>query len=98
MNILDELEKEILSDPQELYFYEIEKKVNSIGKLLRQIRIDADVTQVHIAKTTGLSKQMVSKMESYNGNPTLSTLVKYCDCIGLDLVKLLERYYQETHS
>ena len=35
---------------------------------------------------------MVSKMEHDEGNPTLLTLIKYCDCIGVDLEKLLTDY------
>ena len=70
----------------------VEEKVCSINTLLKDIRTDRNISQSEISKKTGLSKQMVSKMEHKNGNPTLSTLVKYCDCIGVDLEELLRKY------
>lgn len=96
MGILSDLEKDVLNDPQSKYYYEIEQQVNEISKVLRQIRINENITQINIAKNTGLSKQMVSKIECYNGNPTLTTLVKYCDCIGVNLLELLKTHLNET--
>lgn len=96
MGILNELEKNVLNNSESKYFYEIEQQVNEISKVLRQIRINENITQIHIAKNTGLSKQMVSKIECYNGNPTLTTLVKYCDCIGVNLLELLKTYLNDT--
>ena len=90
MGILNELEKNVLNNSESKYFYEIEQQV------IRQIRINENITQIHIAKNTGLSKQMVSKIECYNGNPTLTTLVKYCDCIGVNLLELLKTYLNDT--
>ena len=74
----------------------IEEKVTQVNNLLRQIRESKGITQIQIAKATGLSKQMVSKMESDNGNPTLISLVKYCDYVGIDLVKLLSKSLCES--
>lgn len=50
------------------------------------------MTQKDIAKKTGLSQQMISKIESYNGNPSIESFVKYCDGIGINLLKLLSNY------
>ena len=74
----------------------IEEKVTQINHLLRQFRESKGITQIQIAKATGLSKQMVSKMESDNGNPTLISLVKYCDYVGIDLVRLLSESLCES--
>lgn len=75
-----------------------QEKVITINHLLRQIREAKGISQAQIAKTTGLSKQMVSKIESANGNPTLITLVKYCDCVGIDLEKLLNENYLNSNT
>ena len=75
-----------------------QEKVITINHLLRQIRKSKGISQAQIAKTTGLSKQMVSKIESANGNPTLITLVKYCDCVGIDLEKLLSESYLNSNT
>ena len=95
MDILKELEKDVSNSPEASYFYKIDQQVYEISKLLREIRVKEEITQIQIAKKTGLSKQMISKIECYNGNPTLTTLVKYCDCVGINLVELLEKHSRE---
>jgi len=95
MGILNQLELEVSNNSEAKYYYEIEKQVYGISEMLKKIRIDREITQVSIATKTGLSKQMVSKIEHYNGNPTLTTLVKYCDCIGINLLELLEQQLQK---
>ena len=63
----------------------------NFNSLLRGIRKSKKIKQIEIAKNTGLSKQMVSKMESVDGNPTLDSLLKYCFGIGVDLEEALEK-------
>lgn len=87
--ILKDLEQEVYNNPESLYYYKIENQINEITKTLRNIRMKKNITQIEIAKKTGLSKQMISKIEVDNSNPTLSTLVKYCDCIGVNLPELI---------
>ena len=74
-----------------------ETSTYKINMLLKEIREAQHIKQSEISKKTGLSKQMVSKMEHCEGNPTLSTLIKYCDCINVDLEKAILEYY-ERHS
>ncbi|RHN05036.1 helix-turn-helix domain-containing protein [Anaerobutyricum hallii] len=52
---------------------------------LRQIRKEKNLTQKDVASQTGLSQQMVSKIESFNGNPSMLSFLKYCNCIGVDV-------------
>lgn len=63
--------------------------------LLREIRESKRIKQIEIARETGLSKQMISKMEGNNGNPTLETLMKYCFTIGVDLEDAIRFRYVE---
>lgn len=44
-----------------------------------------NLTQKDVASQTGLSQQMVSKIESFNGNPSMLSFLKYCNCIGVDI-------------
>lgn len=60
---------------------------------LRRIRESKGLKQIDVARKTGLSKQMISKIESPEGNPTLITLLKYLECINVDLAKVLERQF-----
>ena len=76
----------------------IKEEVITINNLLRQFRESKGMTQIQVAKATGLSKQMVSKMESPEGNPTLTTLVKYCTCVGIDLAEAISETYGITEG
>ena len=76
----------------------VAEEVTTINNLLRQFRESKGMTQIQVAKATGLSKQMVSKMESPNGNPTLTTLVKYCVCVGIDLAEVISETYGITEG
>lgn len=67
-----------------------------INALLRKMRQAQGIQQSDIARKSGLSKQMVSKIEHAYGNPTLETLIKYCNCIHIDLETALFNYYK-TH-
>ena len=48
-----------------------------------------------MAKRTGLTQQMISKIESCNVNPSMESFVKYCDGIGINLLELLKSYRKE---
>lgn len=92
MNILNEFEKTICSNSESAYYYSIENEIAEIKSILKKVRIEKNISQNQIAKKTGISKQMISKLECYNGNPTLSVFVKYCDSIGVDLFDAIKQY------
>lgn len=52
---------------------------------LRQIRKSKGITQAMLAEKAGLTQQQVSMMESGVQQPRLTTLIKYCDAIGVCL-------------
>ena len=56
-----------------------------LAKRLRSYRNFKHLTQKDVASQTGLSQQMVSKIESFNGNPSMLSFLKYCNCIGVDI-------------
>ena len=98
MSILEKFENEILNDAEAKKAYMIEEQIDKICLLLKKIRLDKNISQTQIAKETRLSQQMISKIESYNGNPTLTSLVKYCDCIGINLYELLLAAYYKANK
>ena len=59
--------------------------MKTINEGLKEMRIAQRISQAEIAKKSGISKQMVSKMEIPGSNMTLDTLSKYCVAIGVDL-------------
>ena len=76
--------------------YDNQDKIYTILKLLRKIRKTQNIKQTDISKKIGISRQMISKMEQYDGNPKLSTLVKYCESINVDLEKAILEYYERN--
>ena len=92
MGVLEELKKEVVSDLVLKKQYEIQMEIYNIAKCLKKIRKEKKLTQKDIANKTGLSQQMVSKIESYNGNPSIESFVKYCNGIGINLLEIFSKY------
>jgi len=52
---------------------------------LRWARQDVGLTQSQLAKLVGVSQQQIAKLENPDENPTLRTVVKVFDALGLEL-------------
>lgn len=65
------------------------ENANVIKSALKSARVDMGYTQQTIADKTGLSRQMISKIEGINGNPTLVSLIRYCEAINFDVTLVL---------
>lgn len=57
----------------------------SITETLKTRRIRLQVTQETLSLLTGLSLRTIKQMESGKGNPTLETIQKIADVLGLAL-------------
>ena len=66
MGALEELKKEVASDLILKKQYEIETEIYNIAICLKRIRKEKKLTQKDVAQRTGLTQQMISKIESYN--------------------------------
>ena len=86
MGALEELKKEVASDLILKKQYEIETEIYNIAICLKRIRKEKKLTQKDVAQRTG------SKIESYNGNPSIESFVKYCNGIGINLLEVLLNY------
>lgn len=89
MGLLEQWENEINSNEELARYNEFENQLFELKKLLKKIRIENELTQADVSKRTGLSQSMVSKIETYSGNPTLDTFVRYCNCIGINITELI---------
>ena len=52
---------------------------------LRWGRQDAGLSQTQLAKLVGVSQQQIAKLENPDENPSLRTIVKVFDALGLEL-------------
>lgn len=57
---------------------------------LVQIRVDRGLTQADVAERLGISQQAVSKLESYDSDPRLSTIRRYAGSIEALVSHLVE--------
>ena len=69
------------------------KKVN-LAALLRQIRLEADLTQLQLAEKIGQTQSYVSKYESGEQRLDLIELEAVCEAVGISLTDLVERYLE----
>ena len=71
----------------------IEKLVAAIHAHLavriRRERERQSLSMLAVAERAGLSQQMVSYLERGMRNPSLDTLIRVCDVLGLDLSALI---------
>ncbi len=63
-----------------------EKQLIKLAYCLLNKRLEANVTQSEIVERTGLSKSVVSKMETFKSIPSSITLAKYANVLGLKLI------------
>lgn len=82
MNSLDRLKER--ADQHEIALFNQKRRLTVY---LVEFRKSRSISQKEMAEQTGLSQQSISKIESINGNPTLESLIKYCDYLGIDLSK-----------
>lgn len=52
---------------------------------IKERRVDLQVTQERLAEISGVGLRTLKQFESGKGNPTLSTLQKIADVLGMDI-------------
>jgi len=52
---------------------------------IKERRKVLDITQETLAEISGVGLRTLKQFESGNGNPTLETLQKLCDALGLEM-------------
>jgi transcriptional regulator with XRE-family HTH domain len=67
------------------------KKYNSLGEMLREIRLDRRMTQKQVEEASGLNREYVARHEALGDfNPSLKTLVAWGGALGLKPSQCLE--------
>ena len=56
------------------------------GKLIKERRTVLGLTQQDLADYSGLSLRIIKSVESEQGNPSLNTLEKIAEVLGLELI------------
>ncbi len=88
------LEKQ-LQDPEFQKEWDATEPEYNIINALVSARKSKQLTQKQLAERTGIDQSDISKIETGNANPALSTLKRLAD--GLDMVLKLELIPKRTH-
>ena len=64
--------------------------LNNIIETLKKRRIRLQVTQETLALLTGVSLRTIKQLEAGKGNPTLETIQKLADALGLELQLIIK--------
>lgn len=71
-------------------------KKRALARLLRQIRLDAHLTQTQVAERIGEPQSYVSKYESGEQRLDLIEIEEVCKAVGIPLQKFIELYLNES--
>lgn len=68
-----------------------------LGRALRKLRTEANLTQQELARRTQLSPSQVSKIENGKGNPRWGTTKRIAAVLGIELVELADQaeYFEQ---
>jgi transcriptional regulator with XRE-family HTH domain len=69
-------------------------KKDHLAALLRQVRIDANLTQSQLAEKIGQTQSYVSKYENGEQRLDLIELEAVCKAVGIPLTNFVERYLE----
>ncbi|MGI4791313.1 MAG: helix-turn-helix domain-containing protein [Janthinobacterium lividum] len=67
-------------------------KQQRLIQLLRQVRIEADLSQSEVARRLKVPQSLVSKYESGDRRLDLVELEKVCEAAGITLAEFIRRY------
>lgn len=69
-------------------------KKRRLTKLLKQIRVDATLTQAELADKIGQTQSYVSKYENGEQRLDIIELESICKATGISLITFVERYLE----
>ena len=69
-------------------------KKTRLAALLRQVRLDANLTQSQVADKIGQTQSYVSKYENGEQRLDLIELEAVCKAVGVSLTDFVERYLE----
>lgn len=69
-------------------------KRNHLAALLRQVRLEAALTQLQVAEKIGQTQSYVSKYESGEQRLDLMELEAVCKAVRIELTSFVERYLE----
>lgn len=85
VNVKEEINKRLENDIELKKAYDSSQREYEVLKQLVKIRKEMGLTQSDVARKSGLTQQMVSRIETVGNSPTLRSFIKYLDGLGLEI-------------
>lgn len=85
VNVKEEISKRIENDAELKAAYEQAQHEYDVVKQLVKARNEMGFSQNDVAKQSGLTQQMVSRIETVDNSPTLRNFIRYADSLGLQI-------------
>jgi DNA-binding XRE family transcriptional regulator len=79
--------------------YEYELRMDVLGKLIKSIRQERNLTQEELGKLIGVQKAQISKLESSANSATIDTIIKVFKALKAEInfnVKLEDTFLELT--
>lgn len=83
MRNLSELKEELLQDSDVRKEYDLLAPEYQVKKAIIEARKSLNITQLELAKRTGIDRADISKLENGNANPSLKTLQRLANGLGI---------------
>lgn len=64
--------------------------VVKLGKAIKRVREQKKMSQGDVCRATGFDRAYMSNIESGKGNPTLTTIEKIAEALGVSMGQLLK--------
>lgn len=58
---------------------------DKLGNIIKDRREVLKITQEHLAELSGIGLRTLKSIETGNGNPTLETIIKIIEVLGLEI-------------
>lgn len=90
VNVKDEIDQMKKEDKEFARAYDVVEKEYALIEQGIKLRKSIGITQAELSQITGMTQQMVSRIETVGNSPTLRNFIRYLDVIGLE-IKIAEK-------
>lgn len=85
INVKEKINKRLENDAELKKAYECAQREYEVLRQLVRIRNEMGFSQNDIARRSGLTQQMISRIETSDNSPTLRNFIRYVDSLGLEI-------------
>jgi HTH-type transcriptional regulator / antitoxin HipB len=85
VNVKEEINKRLEKDAELKKAYDHSQQEYEVVRQIVKMRNEMGLSQSDVARQSGLTQQMVSRIETVDNSPTLRNFIKYVDSVGLEI-------------